>query len=514
MKKSSLLFVLTVGLLAGFACKRDLVPGEVLEKLHKPLVTSVNPTVVRTSGGGFLLTVMMELTEDEQYVFYIGEHKVGQVSRGERSFAANAVGCMVTKGTLDALFAVSPNGGTFSVRVTGINGNYDISGDFDRYRDYVSEPVAIEIQKGETQFSAAKHLFPEWTHSSQPIVRCNPQGNICLAWLEKLNGVDQAFFSFSADSGETWSQVLNISRSGASVANLDLAADGAGHFYMTWNAADAPDVYFCRSLDNGATWHFPVRMDAEGEAAAAPALAVDDLGGVHLAWRFWDGASAGFTNRLAVSRDLGNSWEERNFAIPSSYTLWRPLLSARAGGVLDLLQGRPGSSDGGLFLDHFQSLDYGNHWQERQVAAGSSSPGDLYPLLRFGPGNRMYIVWGAYSYAGHNYSHWNFFLNRTGDGSWGTIQDLHQVCPASDERTALSVSARSVDTVLTGPGCLYLLRSTNEGDSWPVPEAVAGSEGFRIAGDQDMASHPAGKTFLVFIEKTGEEGRLYLTSFE
>jgi len=67
---------------------------------------------------------------------------------------------------------------------------------------------------------------------------------------------------------------------------------------------------------------------------------------------------------------------------------------------------------------------------------------------------------------------------------------------------------------LTGPGCLFLLRSSDEGRSWPAPEAVAGSEGFRVAGGQDMAAHPSGKTFLVFIKETAAESSLYLTSFE
>ena len=516
MKKLIQWLILPGILLAACACSRDLVPDSVLEGLHKPVITSVNPKEVRSGGGGFLLTVTMNLTEDDQYVFYINEHKVGQVSRGEMSFASNAVGCMVTKATLDALFADSPGGGTYSVRVTGINGNYDISGDFGKYSEYVSEPLPLAIARGETQFAPAKQLFPEWVHSSEPIVRCGPDGRIYLAWLEKLDGVQQAFFSFSADLGATWSQVLNISRSSAAVANLDLAADGAGHFYMTWDAGDTPDVYFCRSLDSGTTWHSPVRMDAAGEAAGAPALVVDDRGDIYLTWRFWDGASATRAGRLRISRDLGKTWSTRDFDGPSDWAYWRPLIAARAGGAIDLFQGRCGTdvSTGKLHIDHNYSLDHGITWQREEVTTNGAPYGDLYPRFRFGPQNQAYFAWGAYSLAGHYYSHWNFFLGRSGAGDWGTILDLHTLCPASDERTALSVSARGVDTVLTGPGCLFLLRSNDEGRSWPAPEAVAGSEGFRVSGGQDMATHPTGKTFLVFIKETAAESSLYLTQFE
>lgn len=516
MKKCIPWFVLSIVLLAGCACSRDLVPDNVLEGLHKPVITKISPTAIRVNGTGFFLGVMMN-TEDAQYVLYINDRKVGQVNRGEQpGYWQDSVAWMVSKETLNGLLASYPNDTTFSVRVTGINESFDISGDFEKYSDYVSEPVPLEISKGETQFTEAKQLFPEWTHSSQPIIRCDPRGNIYLAWLEKLNDVTEAFFSFSADNGVTWSQVLNISRSSESVDSIDLAADGAGHFYMTWEVRGnvESDVFFCRSLDNGATWHFPVRMDAADEHASVPSLAVDDRGGVFLAWHRWNGANIDSTVRLVVSRDLGNTWDGRNFNNHWDFNYWRPLLASRAGGSIDLLQG--GSSGAGkLYVDLYSSLDYGNSWLREEVGPRDAFAHYLYPLLRFGPENRAYVVWGAGSTAGHFYSHWNYFLRRNGDGNWSSIQDLSKLCPAIDERTALSISGKSVDVVLTGPGCLFLLRSTDEGSTWPVPESVAGSEGYYASQAQDMALHPSGKTCLIFIRKTTPiDGCLYLTQFE
>ena len=513
MKKFNLWFALSLVMLAGCACSRDLVPDNVLEGLHKPVITSINPEVIRTSGGGFLLTTMMDYTADEQYVLYIDEHKVGQVNRGEPTFAANAVGWLVTKETLQAIFAAAPNGGTFSVRVTGIKAGYDISSDFDRYREYVSEPFSLEIGKGETTFSNAKRLFPEWTHSSEPVIRCDPRGNIFLAWREKLNGVDQAFFSFSADNGETWSQVLNISRSQASVTGLDLGADGAGHFYMTWTVSGKgkSDVYICRSLDNGATWHLPLRLNGDGEKLGTPSLAIDDRGDVFIACLHVSDTAV-FDVRLAVSRDLGSHWEKRDFAVTAGWNYWRPLLAARTGGRLDLAAGR--NSTSALYLDMNSSRDYGKTWEAQAVNAGSCVSGVEYPVLRFGNDEQAYLVWGTYTIAGHFLGEWNYFLRRDNMGKWAVIQDLGKLCPSSDTRTALSVSAHSVDAVLTGPGCLFLLRSIDDGSGWPAPEAIAGSEGFKVSKFQDLAFHPSGKTFLVFIKETSGEGSLHLISFE
>jgi hypothetical protein len=383
MKKCTLWFAISLVLLAASACSRDLVPDNILEGLHKPVIHSITPTTIRVSGAGLFLTVYMERTEDDQYVLYLNERKVGQVKRGDLWFWQDGAGWMVSKELIAELLASSANGASVSVRVTGISENYDISGDFEKYGDYVSEPVPLQIGKGETQFSNAKQLFPEWTHSSEPVIRCDPRGNIYLAWLEKLNGVQQAFFSFSADSGATWSQVLNISRSGDRVSQIDLAADGAGHFYMTWVVDSNSDVFFCRSLDNGATWHLPLRLNGNGEKLGVPSLAIDDRGDVFIAC-YHSKDQAVFNVRLSVSRDLGSRWEARDFAVSvsSAWGYWRPLLAARAGGRLDLFVGRTSTSD--LYFDIYSSLDYGKTWLAQTVNAGACFSSEEYPLLRFG----------------------------------------------------------------------------------------------------------------------------------
>jgi hypothetical protein len=305
--------------------------------------------------------------------------------------------------------------------------------------------------------------------------------------------------------------VLNISRSATSVTGLDLAADGAGHFYMAWNVADTPDVYFCRPRDHRATWRPPLRLNGDGENLGMPSLAIDDRGDVFISCLHISGTGV-HDVRLAVSRDLGNSWEKRDFDVSSGWNHWRPLLAARTGGRLDLFAGR--NSSDALYFDVNSSRDYGKTWVAQTVNAGSSSPNVEYPSLCFGNDDQVFIAWGAYTIAGHFLSEWNYFLRRDNLGKWTAIRDLGELCPTRDTRAALSVSAHGVDTVLTGPGCLFLLRSTDGGSTWPVPEAVAGSEGFKVAGAQAMAFHPSGKTFLVFIKEKPGEGSLHLTSFE
>lgn len=304
--------------------------------------------------------------------------------------------------------------------------------------------------------------------------------------------------------------MLNISRSNESVGCIDLVADGAGHIYMTWE--EKSDVFFCRSIDSGASWHFPVRMNVEGENARTPSLNINERGDIFLAWMHSDIPDV----HLAVSHDLGNTWDTRNFDLPRRLEYLRPLLASQAGGLVYLFNGRNDLFK--LFFDFYSSLGYGNNWQVQEVAAGDVYiPLVKYPLLRLGAGKQIYIVWGGILYTGRMGPPglYNYFLRLESSGAWAGIQNLHDVCPTVDEKTALAISGDSVDTVLTGLGCLFLLRSKDKGRSWPVPEIVPGSDGYHMSSSQDMVFHPSGKTFLVFVRKTTPmDGCLYLIYFK
>lgn len=511
MKKIVLCVASSIVLLAGCACSRDLVPDSVLEGLHKPVIQSINPTAIRFNGAGFYLDVRLN-AEDDQYVLYVNDHKVGQTETG---YWRTGVGFMISKELLSELLSSSPDGVTPSVRVTGINQAYDISGHFDKYADFVSAPVPLEIKKGETRFTAAKALFPEWIHSREPLIRCDGSGNIYLAWLELLNGVYQAFFSFSADGGETWSQVLNISRSSESVSELDLAVDGAGHFYLAWmvHRNEGSSVYFCRSLDNGATWHLPRCLDGENEAGANPALDVDDRGNVAAAWRVEEGQE---TNALRLSRsfDLGASWESRVFAVPDGDSWGDPVLGSRGDGLRFLAYGGQFGGENGFYF--FSSSDAGANWRSQQFRTGGyRSPFEKFSAVRLNFQSQMLFSWGASSTAGHSEFNANYFLRREASGAWSAVQDLRMICRTANEKTALSVRSDGVDVVLTGMGGLFLLRSADGGGNWSIPEFIPGADGFHASTSPDAVHHPSGKTYLVFVKKTtAMDGSLLLTSLE
>jgi len=510
MNKCLLWFALSITLLAGCACSRDLVPDSVLEGLHKPVITRLLPGRVQFNDSGLHLGVWLK-TEDRQYVLYLNDRQVGTANPG---YWGGSVGYKISKELLNELIASSSDSATLNVRVTGISGDYDISGDFDRYGDYVSEPFPLRVERGKTQFSQARLLFPEWTLSSEPLIRCDSRGAVYLAWLETLVNYNQLFFSFSADGGQTWSQVLNISRSNWGVHAPDLAVDGAGHFYMAWMAfaGQIPEVFFSRSTDNGATWHLPVRASLEGADAEWPVLAVDERGTLFLAW-MQSPAGGGYELLLASSPDMGATWSRRTFPVTAVLHNWKPLLAARPGGRMDLFLA--GRDNAGLSVKIHSSLDFGRTWKERTVTAGDCYLSAENPQVRFGEGEQLSLFWSGVSYTGHYFSLWNYLLSRSVSGEWSPLQDLKDSCPSSGSKFSILPLGERTDAILDNGGCLYLLRSIDEGRTWSVPETVAGADGEYVTHAPDAVRHPSGKTYVVFVRKSAAgDCCLHLTSFE
>jgi hypothetical protein len=508
MKRCVVCFILCSLLLAAAACRRDLVPDSVLEGLHKPVIRGLAPARVQFNGSDFGLSVLLS-TEDPQYVLYVNGHRIGMARPG---YWGGSVFFRISKELAGDLLGSSAGGATLSVRVTGIGEEYDISDDFDRYRDYVSEPFPLAVERGTTQFTTVGPLFPEWTHSSMPLIRCDAAGNLYLTWLEALDDVDQAFFCFSTDEGRSWSQVLNISRTSAPVYEPDLAVDGAGHFYMAWmaNQGQRSEVFFSRSTDNGATWHQPKRLSPEGVDAGWPALAVDDRGGVFLAWQ--QSVNGGLAVMLASSHDLGASWSQRSFPVTAVMDNWKPLLSTRAGGRIDLFLGRSG--DPGT-VDIHSSSEYGATWTMRTIAFGECFPSSERHAVRYGEGEQLCLYWSGVSYAGHTFSLWNYLLTRSSAGAWSAIQDLKDWSPTSESKFSVVPQGERVDAVLGTACCLYLLRSVDGAKTWGVPETVAGADGESTGHFPDAVLHPSGKTYLVFVRKDAAgKCSLHLTAFD
>lgn len=523
-RRFSLMIVLVVILLAGAGCSRGIVPDDVLSTLHKPLVSGINPSAVRSDGCGFTLKVNMLALLDPQYVLYIDGRRIGQRRLDGPGVGSDHIDWDVSRRTLAELFAASPQGGVHSVRVTSISEEYDISDDFDRYGEYVSDPLPLAIGPNGTSFTPARRLFPGLRDSYGVVIRCDPGGGLYLAWQDK-GGDGRIRFSRSSDNGDTWTSPLDVLPGSMPSYGIDMAVDGAGHAYLVWDdwEPDGSDIYFCRSLDHGHSWEPPQRLQADRGWDPQAKLAVDDRGGVVVAWRHADpegGHEPGI--RLAVSRDLGNTWATRDFVLPPSSIRWHPLLFTRPGGMIGLLQGWFRENEDTLRLRLHSSRDYGVKWREEEAAVSGGTRGDEDPRLRIGPEGQMGVVWNAYDYRGRDYGQRNYFLGRDGDGSWGRVQDLRRLCPSETLATALSVSPAGADIVLTGYGCLFLIRSPDAGlswsGSWSVPEAVTGSDGRGFCRDYDMALHPSGRTYLAFVMlRSGEQkdySELYLSSFE
>lgn len=251
MRENMLSLLVVIGLVVCFTgCKHGI--DEDLSNYKKPIVTRINPQGIIYNSTGFILTVYGENYENDEYVLYLNDSKFEKASPNYWRYALQ---WEIPHGFLSGIInSAGSNDIKIEVRITPIQ--TDISDDFAEYAAYISDVKELEIKRNNTNFTSPVKLFELWDNSTDPVLRSDSTGNLYLAWREKIGDIFQAFFCFSEDEGETWSQVLNISRSSGNVTKVDMNSDGAGNFYMVWSEEkeNSYDVYFSRSLDYGVTW--------------------------------------------------------------------------------------------------------------------------------------------------------------------------------------------------------------------------------------------------------------------
>jgi hypothetical protein len=383
-------------------------------------------------------------------------------------------------------------------------------------------------EEEEPRIRAPRQIFSDLTYSCNPLIRCDRQGDLYLAWREKINDdySFRVFFCTSRNQGERWSTVLNISRSAYDARDMDLAVDDLGHVFITWfefhpEEPEGYNVYFCRSWDHGVTWGAPTKMNQGQERASHPALAIDSRGDVLLAWyRLDDNGVIGM--RLASSPDLGSTWDYRDFAASPPLHVaqegGQPFLAAGEDGRLCLLSGTAFQSPVDYGFVCYASLDDGDTWQTQEVhTQAGSMPFHTYPSARFASGDRLVAAWGRILTVGHNSNYWNYFMRRESSGGWSAIQLLSDYDVSRDAKVGLAVAGDKVDVVLARESGLWLLRSNDAGGSWSQPESVSASGRPLFFYSPDMSRGPSGRTFLVAVgSSTGfhSKGSLYLAKFE
>lgn len=484
---------LVVSVLFLTGCKTGI--DEDLSDYVKPIIRQINPGGIIYNNMGFVLNVYSDYFENDNYVLYINKKKFETTIP---NYWRYVVSWKISNEILKELLASTGNkDARLEVRITPIQS--DISDDFDRYGEYISDVLYLELKRNSTTFTTPVKLFDLWENSTDPVLRNDNAGNLYLAWREKVDDIFQAFFCFSEDRGDTWSQVLNISRSTNDVTKADLAVDEAGNFFMAWSEENDgfSQVYFSRSIDHGATWYNPHRISDENENSANSCIAADPTGKIFITWtnNHSDSYNEPYYDRLwlSVSPDRGEHWGKK-ILMENDFIGGDPALGLGENGSVYFTCG---TSDGIYFLS---SMDSGNNWEIKQADWGGSFLIGHNSSLHTGLNGKFFLIWNSQNTTGHNNLNWIHFISGSDRGAaWDEMQYLDNVCNTTGTRSAMSVNGSNINMLLNGSNELFLLRSSDEGRSWSYPEFIPGTESVCYYGILDMATDNEGRIYIVYI---------------
>ncbi len=114
--------------------------------------------------------------------------------------------------------------------------------------------------------------------STSPHIATSDDGKIYLAWSDDTNSSGEIFFSVSDDEGLTFSDPLNVSND-TPTSTLPVIAVSGGNVYLVWFGAfggESEDVYFSASTDSGESFSEPVNLSNNTGASTNPQILVLD----------------------------------------------------------------------------------------------------------------------------------------------------------------------------------------------------------------------------------------------
>jgi hypothetical protein len=445
MRRNMLSLLVAIGLALCIAgCKHGI--DEDLSTYKKPIIRRINPEGIIYNNTGFVLRVFSDYYENDDYVLYLNNRKF--VETASPNYWRYALWWKIPHDFLRKIINSAGNSEfKIEVRITPIQS--DISNDFDKYADYISDVKELEIKQNNTNFTTPVNLFELWDNSTDPVLRSDSTGNLYLAWREKIGDIFQAFFCFSQDEGDTWSQVLNISRSSGYVTKVDMNSDGAGNFYMVWSEEkeNSFDVYFSRSLDYGATWWNPRKMNEENENSINPCIDVGPTGKIFVARTdyFPDRGDSPYYDKIwmSTSPDRGDNWESK-ILIEGESIDGEPALKSGENGTIYLICG---AYD---FIYCFFSTDSGSSWQRNQVSLEVDFWRGQYSSLGIGQNNKLFLIWNTQDSAGHVGENWIHFVSGTNNGAeWNNIQYIDYICNTNGPRAAMAVNGVNINMLLS-----------------------------------------------------------------
>uniref|UniRef100_A0A7V3RH40 T9SS type A sorting domain-containing protein n=1 Tax=candidate division WOR-3 bacterium TaxID=2052148 RepID=A0A7V3RH40_UNCW3 len=291
-----------------------------------------------------------------------------------------------------------------------------------------------------------------------------------------------AMYLRSSDYGQTWSDAVQLNVE--SSANFQSLTQQDSVVYFTWSEhrvgppfgktqVDTHYVFFRRSNNNGATLDsaiflgkgWPVSIDAKKESVFVNPVVCEPppVLGPYLLYSFYGGLN----------------WSEY---LPIVDSASQPNIAYR-NGVLHF------SGVRNYKIIYTRSTNFGTSWSTPTVITAPNTVLPKRPVLALGPNQDVYIAWTDNKYSGAMQFDDVLFRKSTDDGlTWGPEQRL---TPDSHCDAGGALDMVSQDSMIfivwcyngigyPAPCSLFILVSTNCGESWRGREVLASGSGYPI----------------------------------
>jgi hypothetical protein len=124
-------------------------------------------------------------------------------------------------------------------------------------------------------------------HSRYPFLYIDSIDNVCLIWKDHVaseSSRPRLFFSRSTDGGINWMEPVNVFDNSSEAG--DLSFDSNNNIYITSNADTNGQIDIClkKSTDGGKSWGESINISNSACKSEHPKIAIDYLGNISVVW--------------------------------------------------------------------------------------------------------------------------------------------------------------------------------------------------------------------------------------
>lgn len=140
--------------------------------------------------------------------------------------------------------------------------------------------------KKKTKFRAAENITPHDGGAISPRVALDSGEGVNIVWGDLGDDGARIVFVRSTDQGFTFTEPIDVSRSSGSAFDPEIAIDANDTINVTWRdtAPGIGVIMFSRSTDSGQTFSEPVQVSSGSGNASEAAIATDASGRISVAW--------------------------------------------------------------------------------------------------------------------------------------------------------------------------------------------------------------------------------------